>query len=127
VTDATDQPIAHVYFEDEPQRQMAAIARRGTADCGQHRRAAGPAATSSKVRVMAGTAPKDIASSWRSFHTAQEPKSSAKSKGGRLMVPVISANALLVWFVWGFFMAIGWALGTWVVARLLGMVWRERP
>jgi hypothetical protein len=43
------------------------------------------------------------------------------------MVPVISANALLVWFVWGFFMAIGWALGTWVVARLLGMVWRERP
>jgi hypothetical protein len=62
------------------------------------------------------------------FNTAQEPepKSSAKSKGGRLMVPVISANALLVWFVWGFFMAIGWALGTWVVARLLGMVWRER-
>jgi hypothetical protein len=44
-----------------------------------------------------------------------------------VMVPVISANALLVWFVWGFFMAIGWALGTWVVARLLGMVWRERP
>ena len=50
-----------------------------------------------------------------------------RPKGGRLIVPVISANALLVWFVWGFFMAIGWALGTWVVARLLGMVWRERP
>ena len=42
------------------------------------------------------------------------------------MVPVISANALLVWFVWGFFMALGWALGTWVMARLTGMVWRER-
>src|ERR1700730_11836023 len=88
-----------------------------------------PAATSSVVRDVAGVAARDIASSWRSFHTAQEPepKSSAKSKGGCLMVPVISANALLVWFVWGFFMAIGWALGTWVVARLLGMVWRERP
>jgi hypothetical protein len=35
------------------------------------------------------------------------------------MVPVISANALLVWFVWGFFMALGWALGTWVMARLI--------
>jgi len=42
------------------------------------------------------------------------------------MVPEISANALLVWFVWGFFMALGWALGTWAMARLTGMVWRER-
>lgn len=42
------------------------------------------------------------------------------------MVPVISANALLVWFVWGFFMALGWALGTWLIERLLGMVWSER-
>jgi hypothetical protein len=50
-----------------------------------------------------------------------------RSKGRHLMVPVISANALLVWFVWGFFMALGWALGTWVMARLTGMVWRERP
>ncbi len=24
-------------------------------------------------------------------------------------------------------MALGWALGTWVMARLFGMVWRERP
>jgi hypothetical protein len=52
---------------------------------------------------------------------------SYRLKGGRLMVPVISANALLVWFVWGFFMAMGWALGTWIMGRLLGMVWRERP
>ncbi len=31
------------------------------------------------------------------------------------MVPVISANALLVWFVWGFFMAMGGrsVLGSW--------------
>ena len=43
------------------------------------------------------------------------------------MFPVISANALLVWFVGGFFMAMGWALGTWIIGRLMGMVWRERP
>ena len=28
---------------------------------------------------------------------------------------VISANSLLVWFVWGFFMSLGWALGTWLI------------
>lgn len=43
------------------------------------------------------------------------------------MVPVISANALLVWFVWGFFMALGWVLGTAVMEWVLGMVWRNRP
>lgn len=43
------------------------------------------------------------------------------------MVPVISANALLVWFVWGFFMALGWVLGTAVMELVLGMVWRNRP
>jgi hypothetical protein len=42
------------------------------------------------------------------------------------MVTVISANALLVWFVWGFFMALGWVLGTWLMEWLLGMVWRGR-
>jgi hypothetical protein len=42
------------------------------------------------------------------------------------MFQVISANALLVWFVWGFFMALGWALGTWIMERLLGMVWHTR-
>jgi hypothetical protein len=43
-----------------------------------------------------------------------------------LMFTFISANALLVWFVWGFFMALGWVLGTWLMERLLGLVWRER-
>lgn len=44
-----------------------------------------------------------------------------------LPIPIITANALLVWFVWGFFMALGWVLGTWVMELLLGMVWRGRP
>jgi hypothetical protein len=48
------------------------------------------------------------------------------SNGGLVMFMVISANALLVWFVWGFFMALGWALGTWIMERLFGMVWRDR-
>jgi hypothetical protein len=43
------------------------------------------------------------------------------------MFPVVTANALLVWFVWGFFMALGWVLGTWIMEWLLGMVWRGRP
>jgi hypothetical protein len=96
------------------------------ADCGQHAKL--PAATSSKVRVIA---------KWRNemllrlggrfiLHKSLNQKVRPNQREG-VMVPVISANALLVWFVWGFFMAIGWALGTWVVARLLGMVWRERP
>jgi hypothetical protein len=47
--------------------------------------------------------------------------------GRRLMFTIITANALLVWFVWGFVMALGWVLGTWVMEWLLGMVWRGRP
>jgi hypothetical protein len=68
----------------------------------------------------------------RAVHTAQwlEPKGSAHclpiKREGCLMFQVISANALLVWFVWGFFMALGWALGTWIMERLLGMVWHTR-
>jgi hypothetical protein len=62
------------------------------------------------------------------FKAARFPNApSANEWEERQMVPVISANALLVWFVWGFFMSLGWALGTWVMARLTGMVWRERP
>jgi hypothetical protein len=38
------------------------------------------------------------------------------------MFEVISANSIIVWFVWGFFMALGWALGTWVMTGILGYV-----
>ncbi len=38
------------------------------------------------------------------------------------MFEVISANSIIVWFVWGFFMALGWALGTWVMSWILGYV-----
>lgn len=37
------------------------------------------------------------------------------------MIQVISANALLVWFVWGFFMALGWTLGAWAMSRIITM------
>lgn len=35
---------------------------------------------------------------------------------------IITANALLVWFVWGFFMALGWTLGAWIMGLILGWV-----
>jgi hypothetical protein len=42
------------------------------------------------------------------------------------MFEAISANSIVVWFVWGFFMALGWTLGAWVMARLLGyMKWKD--
>jgi hypothetical protein len=46
--------------------------------------------------------------------------------GGFLMVPAVSAYALLVWFVWGFFMALGWALGTVAMGWLLGFLSKRR-
>ena len=36
------------------------------------------------------------------------------------MFTIITANALLVWFVWGFCMALGWVLGTWIMERFSG-------
>ena len=42
------------------------------------------------------------------------------------MVPAISAHALLVWFVWGLFMALGWVLGTVVMEGLLGFLGKRR-
>jgi hypothetical protein len=42
------------------------------------------------------------------------------------MFEVISANSLLVWFVWGLFMAMGWVLGTWIMEWLLGLAVRWR-
>ena len=86
-----------------------------------------PIATSSKVGVMADMAARVcLVGGGFILHKSLNQRVRPNQREG-VMVPVISANALLVWFVWGFFMAIGWALGTWVVARLLGMVWRERP
>jgi hypothetical protein len=35
------------------------------------------------------------------------------------MFEVITANSITVWFVWGFFMALGWTLG-YAMDRLLG-------
>lgn len=43
-----------------------------------------------------------------------------------MIVPAITVYAVLVWLLWGFFMAIGWAFGTWVADQLLGMKWRNR-
>jgi hypothetical protein len=42
------------------------------------------------------------------------------------MVPAISAHSLLVWFVWGLFMALGWVLGTFVMEWLLGFLGKRR-
>lgn len=38
------------------------------------------------------------------------------------MTPAITMNALLVWFVWGFFMGLGWALAAWLINRALSKV-----
>jgi hypothetical protein len=42
-----------------------------------------------------------------------------------MIVPAITIYVVLVWFLWGLFMALGWALGTWIAGQLLGMKWRE--
>jgi hypothetical protein len=42
------------------------------------------------------------------------------------MVPAISAHSLLVWFLWGVFMALGWALGTVVMEWLLDFLRKHR-
>lgn len=35
------------------------------------------------------------------------------------MLTVISGYSLLVWFVWGFFMGLGWTLAAWLMNKLL--------
>lgn len=35
------------------------------------------------------------------------------------MTQTISANALLIWFIWGIFMGFGWTLGSWAMSKLL--------
>lgn len=42
----------------------------------------------------------------------------------KMIVPAISLYVVLVWFLWGFFMALGWAVGTWIAGQLLGMRWK---
>jgi hypothetical protein len=43
------------------------------------------------------------------------------------MFEVITANSIMVWFVWGFFMALGWTLGAWAMEHLLGYLpWQSR-
>ncbi len=41
-----------------------------------------------------------------------------------MIVPAITIYVVLVWFLWGFFMALGWAVGTWIAGQLLGMRWK---
>jgi hypothetical protein len=42
-----------------------------------------------------------------------------------MIVPAITIYVVLVWFLWGFFMGLGWALGTWIAGQLIGMPWRR--
>jgi hypothetical protein len=35
------------------------------------------------------------------------------------MTPAITMNALLIWFVWGFFMGLGWTIAAWLLNRML--------
>jgi hypothetical protein len=43
------------------------------------------------------------------------------------VVPQITIYVVLVWLLWGFFMAIGWVLGTWIMNQILGGIWRSNP
>ena len=42
------------------------------------------------------------------------------------MYQAVTLDAIFVWFVWGFFMALGWVLGSWCMERLLGLVSARR-
>jgi hypothetical protein len=44
-----------------------------------------------------------------------------------MIVPSITIYVVLVWFLWGFFMSLGWVLGTWIMNQLLTNVWRTGP
>ena len=35
-----------------------------------------------------------------------------------MMVPALSLYVILVWFLWGFFMGLGWWLANWIMGRL---------
>ena len=35
------------------------------------------------------------------------------------MTQTISLNAIALWFVWGFFMSLGWTLAAWLLGKVL--------
>lgn len=35
------------------------------------------------------------------------------------MAATISLNAILIWFVWEFFMGLGWTLAAWLLGKVL--------
>ncbi len=37
------------------------------------------------------------------------------------MFEKISPNAILVWFLWGLFMGMGWTVGSLIIARLVAL------
>jgi hypothetical protein len=41
-----------------------------------------------------------------------------------MIVPAITLYVVLVWFLWGFFMALGWAVGTWIAGQMIGARWK---
>jgi hypothetical protein len=43
-----------------------------------------------------------------------------------MIVPAITLYVVLVWFLWGFFMALGWAVGTWIASQLLTARWGKQ-
>lgn len=34
----------------------------------------------------------------------------------------ITVHAVAVWFVWGFFMGLGWTLASWLIGRILSRI-----
>lgn len=44
-----------------------------------------------------------------------------------MTVPAITLYVVLVWFLWGLFMGLGWAVGTWLAGLLFKSRWASRP
>jgi len=38
------------------------------------------------------------------------------------MIQTLSANTILVWFLWGLVMGFGWTLGSWLMSKILGAI-----
>jgi uncharacterized membrane protein YccF (DUF307 family) len=39
-----------------------------------------------------------------------------------LTIATISIESILLWFVGGFFLGLGWTLGAWVISRTVGRI-----